>query len=134
MVPLILLSGESSQSRSARALETGTEEKTVSSSCPSSKVKPIFFVPRPAYTENTDCLTVMTSLDTLLVCSGDGHTKLFSQSQKRLMILRYQGDYAKEGSRPCFFVVYIWNLFFQNNFILNTRPSVQPGKHGTSWP
>lgn len=75
---------------------------------------PCVIVARPAYTEYTNCLTVMTSLDTSLLCNRDGHTKPCSWSQKRLVILRYQDRYTTKGSGSCFFCsLHLKFIFFR---------------------
>lgn len=85
LVPLILLSVEASQRGSATAPEKGVEEKAVFSSCPSSKVKPIFslcYCARAASTENTECLTLITGLDTSLTAT-EMDTLNFAPSLRR---------------------------------------------------
>lgn len=133
LMPLILLSAEASQSGSTTAPETGLEEKAVLSSHPSSKVKPKFscvtvqeLLPQRTQTAIDDRLGHLTH------CNSNGHTTLCSVSEG-MMILRSQDSYAEQGSRSCFSGLCTWNLFIQSNFILKTRSSVQPEKHGAPW-
>lgn len=96
---LILLSVEASQSRSTRALETGTEKRLDFLHALPQKLNQSFFLCYCAKTcshREHGLPDGDDKLDTALVCSRDGHTELSSQSRKKLMILRHQ-DNCKEG-------------------------------------
>lgn len=70
-------------SGSTTAPEPGVEEKAVFSSQPSSKVKSCVIVEAgAACTENTDCLTLVTGLDTSLT-AAEMDTPHFAPSLRR---------------------------------------------------
>lgn len=133
LMPLTLLRVEASQSGSTTAPETGLEEKAVLSSHPSSKVKPNFFL---CYCARAVPQRTQSAIDGrlrhLTHCKAMD-TPHFAASQKGWWSSGARTVMQSRGPDHDFSVLCTWNLFIQSNFILKTRSSVQPEKHGAPW-